>query len=84
MKYPRDKIDGLKEEILIMNEAQEREFRDEVSNDDIEVVNEMKVEIINDKENWFMQLAKRIARLLITRNNKEENKDNQRAVIVFF
>jgi hypothetical protein len=84
LKYPRDKIDGLKEEILIMNEAQEREFRDEVSNDDIEVVNEMKVEIINDKENWFMQLAKRIARLLITRNNKEENKDNQRAVIVFF
>ena len=50
LKKRTDKIDGLKEEILIMNEAQEKEFRDEVSNDDIEVVNEMKVEIINGKE----------------------------------
>jgi hypothetical protein len=56
-----------------MNEAQERVFRDEVSNDKIEVVNEMKVEIIDGKDKWFKELAKRIALLLITRNTKEEN-----------
>jgi hypothetical protein len=33
LKKDIDKIDGLKEEILIINEAQEREHRHEVSND---------------------------------------------------
>ena len=44
----------------------------------------MEVKIINDKDKWFNELANRIALLLITRNILEENKENQRAVIVFF
>lgn len=61
LKKEEDKIDGLREEILIMNEAQQKEHRDQVSNDDFEVVNEMEVKIMNDKEKWFQELAKRIA-----------------------
>lgn len=44
----------------------------------------MEVKIINGKEKWFQELAKRITQLIITKNTKEENLENQRAVIVFF
>jgi len=53
LKKDIDKIDGLKEEILIMNEAQEREHRHKVTNDEFEIVNEMQVVIINGKDKWF-------------------------------
>ena len=46
-KHKINKIDGLKEEILIMNEAQEIEHKGKVTNAEIEVVNEMQVKIIN-------------------------------------
>ena len=44
----------------------------------------MEVKIINGKEKWFQELAKRITQLIITKNTKEETLENQRAVIVFF
>jgi hypothetical protein len=53
LKWDEDKIDGLKEEVLIMNEAQSREHRHKVTNDEYEVVNEMEVKIINGKDKWF-------------------------------
>lgn len=49
-KTKYDKIKGLKEEILIMNESQLKTHVKAVSNDEVEVVNEMAVKIINDKE----------------------------------
>jgi hypothetical protein len=49
LKKPEDKIDGLREEILIMNEAQEKEYKYKVSN----VVNEMEVRIMIGKDKWF-------------------------------
>ena len=84
LKWDEDKIDGLKEEVLIMNEAQSREHRHKVTNDEYEVVNEMEVKIINGKDKWFQELAKRIAQLIITKNTRGEYLENQRAVIVFF
>jgi hypothetical protein len=72
LKWDEDKIDGLKEEVLIMNEAQSREHRHKVTNNEYEVVNEMEVKIINGKDKWFLELAKRIAQLIITKNTKED------------
>jgi hypothetical protein len=53
LKKDIDKIDGLKEEILIINEAQEREHRHKETNAEFVVVNEMQVMIINGKDKWF-------------------------------
>ena len=83
-KEKKDKIDGLKEEILIMNEAQEHKHRHAITNSEFEVVNEMEVKIITGKDKWYIELAKRIAQLIITKNTKDEKFENERAVIVFF
>ena len=44
----------------------------QVSNDKVEVVNEMKVKIIKGKSEWFKELAKRINELIITKNTKKD------------
>ena len=49
-KTKYDKIKGLKEEILIMKESQLKDHAAAVSNDEVEVVNEMAVKIIKDKD----------------------------------
>jgi hypothetical protein len=72
LKKAEDLIDGLKEEILIMNQAQEYEHRGQVSNDKVEVVDEMKVKIINGKDEWFKEIAKRINELIITKNTNKD------------
>ena len=72
LKKAEDIIDGLKEEILIMNQAQEEEHKHQVSDDKVEVVNEMSVKIIDGKSEWFKELANRINDLLITKNTNKD------------
>ena len=67
-----------------MNESQLKEHAAAVSNDEVEVVNEMALKIFKGKDLWFQELAERIGKLIVSKNNEEILKENQRAVIVFF
>ena len=80
-KDKRDIIRGLKEEILIMNEAQLIKYAAVASNDK---VNEMAIKIIKGKDLWFKKLAKRIGKRIVSKNTEMDLKENQRAVILFF
>ncbi len=68
LKKPEDKIEGLKEEILIINEKQEKEHGAKISDENVEVVNEMQVIIEDPKEAWFRKIAERIELGLKTKN----------------
>lgn len=48
LKEKIDLIDGLTEEIVIMNEAQERELGPEVTNAEFIIVKDMKVNVVNE------------------------------------
>lgn len=72
-KKDEDKIKGLKEEFLIMNESQMSYFKyhaAEILKNDIEVVNEMAIKIINGKDQWFKELAQRIGELIVSKNTE--------------
>ena len=79
-KKEEDKINGLMEEFLIMKESQKKDAAKVLN--DVVVVNEMAIKIINEKDLWFKELAQRIGELIVSKNTIE--RENQRAVIVFF
>jgi hypothetical protein len=60
LKTEEDKIEGLKEEILIINEEQEAYHSGKTSDDKIEIVNEMAAIIEESKETWFRKIVERI------------------------
>jgi hypothetical protein len=72
-KDKRDIIRGLKEEILIMNEAQLIKYAAVASNDK---VNEMAIKIIKGKDLWFKKLAKRIGKRIVSKNTEMDLKEN--------
>lgn len=53
LKTEEDKIEGLKDEILIINEKQEAIYAGKTSDDKVDVVNEMAVIIEDPKDAWF-------------------------------
>jgi hypothetical protein len=53
LKKPEDKIVGLVEEILIMNQAQETLHAGQSNTNEIQYVNEMNIKVLEDKEAWF-------------------------------
>jgi hypothetical protein len=57
LKKEEDKIDGLKEEILIMNENTEKYNAGKTSDENIDVINEMAVDIFKTKDEWFEYIA---------------------------
>jgi hypothetical protein len=48
-----DRIYGLPHEIPIMNQAQERMYADRSDTSEIFYTNEMKIKVLESKEEWF-------------------------------
>jgi hypothetical protein len=82
LKKPEDKIEGLVEEVLIMNEELERMHAGKSNTDQVHYINEMSLRILQDKEKWFEFIAGRIGESLESKNKLK--KDTQRSVVVFF
>ena len=90
-KDKKDKIQGLRDEILIINDDQlikceneKKKYDPAIFNKMFEVANEMAIRITKDKDQWFKELTFRIEQLKKSKNDEEALKDNQRAVIIFF
>jgi len=82
LKKPEDKITGLAEEILIINEEQEALHKEAKSTNETLIVNEMSIKILLSKDDWFKFIGECIKEGLRTKNTV--NTENQRAVVVFF
>ena len=86
LKKDEDKIEGLVEETLIMNQVQLEAFNklpDDVKTKKV-VRNEMSIKILPDEQNWFRFITEQIEDNLKTKNTDPNKQENKRAVVVLF
>jgi len=68
LKKPEDKIEGLVEEILVMNEELEKMHAGKSNTDEIHIINEMSIKILQSKDDWFRFIGTCIGEGLKTKN----------------